>query len=119
MCRSIQKRFTFTEEIAMNANAELQREAVMDNLKAVITSAEELLRMSEGNGEEKTLEVRTRIQERMRQAKADLLRMQESALARVKAAGHATDEFVHENPWKSAGIAAGAGLLVGLLLARR
>ena len=103
----------------MNANTELQREAVMDNLKAVIASAEELLHMSEGNGEEKILEVRNRIQERIRQAKSDLIRLQESTVARVKAAGHATDEFVHENPWKSAGIAAGAGLVIGLLLARR
>ena len=35
------------------------------------------------------------------------------------AAGHATDEFVHENPWKSVGIAAGVGLLLGLLVSRR
>jgi ElaB/YqjD/DUF883 family membrane-anchored ribosome-binding protein len=103
----------------MNGNSEVQRQAVMDNLKAVIANAEDLLRMSEGNGEEGTLELRTRIHERIRQAKSDLLRLQESALAKVKAAGNATDEFVHENPWKSAGIAAGAGLVIGLLLARR
>lgn len=103
----------------MNGNSEMQRQAVMDNLKAVIANAEDLLRMSEGNGEESTLELRSSIQQRIRQAKSDLLRLQESALARVRAAGHATDDFVHENPWQSAGIAAGAGLLLGLLLARR
>jgi len=45
--------------------------------------------------------------------------VQEMAVAKVKAAGHATDEFVHENPWKSIGIAAGVGLVVGLLVGRR
>ena len=40
-------------------------------------------------------------------------------LARAKAAGHATDEFVQEHPWQSIGIAAGLGLVVGLLIARR
>ena len=29
------------------------------------------------------------------------------------------DEFVHENPWRSIAIAGCAGLIVGLLLARR
>jgi ElaB/YqjD/DUF883 family membrane-anchored ribosome-binding protein len=30
-----------------------------------------------------------------------------------------TDEYVHANPWKALGIAAAAGVLVGILLARR
>ena len=33
--------------------------------------------------------------------------------------GHATDEFVHINPWKSIGIAAGVGMVIGLLISRR
>jgi ElaB/YqjD/DUF883 family membrane-anchored ribosome-binding protein len=45
--------------------------------------------------------------------------LQEAAVAKAKAAGHATDEFVHQNPWKSIGISAGVGLLVGLLVSRR
>jgi ElaB/YqjD/DUF883 family membrane-anchored ribosome-binding protein len=31
----------------------------------------------------------------------------------------ATDDYVHENPWSSIGAAAGVGLLVGMLIARR
>jgi ElaB/YqjD/DUF883 family membrane-anchored ribosome-binding protein len=31
----------------------------------------------------------------------------------------ATDDYVHEHPWKSIGVAAGVGLLVGLLIGRR
>jgi ElaB/YqjD/DUF883 family membrane-anchored ribosome-binding protein len=30
-----------------------------------------------------------------------------------------TDEFVRANPWKALGVAAAAGVLVGILLARR
>jgi ElaB/YqjD/DUF883 family membrane-anchored ribosome-binding protein len=55
----------------------------------------------------------------MNQAKTDLLLLQQAAVAKAKAAGHATDEFVHENPWKSIGIAAGVGMLLGLLVSRR
>jgi ElaB/YqjD/DUF883 family membrane-anchored ribosome-binding protein len=38
---------------------------------------------------------------------------------KAKAAAKATDGYVHDNPWKSVSIAAGAGLLIGLLLGRR
>jgi ElaB/YqjD/DUF883 family membrane-anchored ribosome-binding protein len=55
----------------------------------------------------------------MHQAKADLAQMQHAAIAKVRDAGHATDEFVHENPWKSIGVAAGIGMVVGLLIGRR
>ena len=36
-----------------------------------------------------------------------------------KEAAQTTDEFVHEHPWKAVGIAAGVGLIVGLLIGRR
>jgi ElaB/YqjD/DUF883 family membrane-anchored ribosome-binding protein len=41
------------------------------------------------------------------------------AVEKGKEAAHTTDEFVHEHPWKAVGIAAGVGLIVGLLIGRR
>ncbi len=64
-------------------------------------------------------DIRNRLQTRMNQAKADLILLQQAAVAKARAAGHATDEFVHENPWKSMGIAGSVGLLLGLLISRR
>jgi len=55
----------------------------------------------------------------MSKAKVELLHLQQASIEKAKAAGHATDVFVHENPWKSIGIAAGVGLVVGLLISRR
>jgi ElaB/YqjD/DUF883 family membrane-anchored ribosome-binding protein len=37
---------------------------------------------------------------------------------KAKAGAKAVDGYVHENPWKSIGIAAGAGVLIGLLINR-
>lgn len=37
---------------------------------------------------------------------------------KAKASAKAVDGYVHENPWKSIGIAAGVGVLIGLLLNR-
>lgn len=44
--------------------------------------------------------------------------LQESVTTKTKAAAEATDAYVHENPWKVVGMAAGLGLIVGLILAR-
>ena len=45
--------------------------------------------------------------------------LQDSAVARAKAAGHAADDYVHEHPWKAIGAAAGIGMIIGLLIGRR
>jgi ElaB/YqjD/DUF883 family membrane-anchored ribosome-binding protein len=39
-------------------------------------------------------------------------------VARAKQAAKATDDYVHENPWKAVGIGAGVGLIVGMLISR-
>jgi ElaB/YqjD/DUF883 family membrane-anchored ribosome-binding protein len=97
----------------------VQKEKLMSDLRVVISDAEELLRMTAGEAGEGTADLRGRVQARMNQAKVELIHVQEAAAAKVKAAGHATDEFVHVNPWQSIGIAAAMGLLLGLLISRR
>jgi ElaB/YqjD/DUF883 family membrane-anchored ribosome-binding protein len=44
---------------------------------------------------------------------------EQAALVKAKAAAEATDTYVHENPWQAVGIAAGVGLVIGLLIGRR
>ncbi len=103
----------------MNDITATQKDKLMSDLRLVITDAEELLRMTAGEASEGAADIRSRVQAKMNQAKADLINLQAVAVAKAKAAGHATDEFVHENPWKSIGVAAGIGLVVGLLIGRR
>ena len=38
---------------------------------------------------------------------------------KTKQAARSTDEYVHEHPWKAVGVAAGIGLIIGLLIGRR
>lgn len=96
-----------------------QKDKLMGDLRLVIADAEELLRMTANQAGEGAAELRGRVQGRIQQARVELAHLQEVAVAKAKAAGHATDEFVHENPWKSIGVAAGAGLVIGLLIGRR
>lgn len=96
-----------------------QRDKLMDDLRLVIADTEELLRMTADQAGDSAAEVRSRIQSRLHEARAQLTEMQEVAATKLKAASNATDAFVHENPWKSIGIAAGIGLVIGLLIGRR
>lgn len=96
-----------------------QKTKLMNDLRVVIDDAQEVLRMTADQVGESAVGVRGRVEARLAEATRDLKHLQEVAVLRAKAAGHATDEFVQEHPWKSIGIAAGVGLLAGLLLARR
>ena len=103
----------------MNEMTLVQKDKLMGDLRVVIADAEELLRMTANEVGESAAAVRERIQTRLNHAKQDLLQLQETVVARAKAAGQAADAYVHENPWRSIGIGAGIGLLVGLLIGRR
>lgn len=103
----------------MNDMTTVHKDKLMNDLRVVITDAEELLRMTADQAGETASDVRGRVQAKMNQAKADLLHLQDTAVARAKAAGLAADEFVHDNPWKSISVAAGVGLALGLLVSRR
>ena len=96
-----------------------QRDRVIADLRVVIADAEELLRLGAEQTGAAASEWRARVEARLADAKASLGDMQDAVLARAKAAGQAADTYVHENPWRAIGVAAGVGLLVGLLIGRR
>jgi len=95
------------------------KEKLMSDLKLVIADAEELLKLTTGQVGDKAAEMRMRMQARMEQAKADLSSLQQAAVAKAKDAGKTADVYVHDNPWTAVGIAAGVGLVLGLLIGRR
>jgi len=95
------------------------RDKLVADLRVVINDAEELLKITAGQAGERAAAVRDRLQKTIEQAKGKLVEAENKALDQTKAAARATDAYVHENPWRSVGIAAGVGLLFGLLLGRR
>ncbi len=101
-----------------NVENEISKEKLMQDLRVVVADAEELLRATAGQAGEKISEVRDRIQDNLISAKENLAAAQESVVAKTKQAARVTDEYVHENPWKAVGIAAGVGLVVGMLISR-
>jgi len=106
----------------VGVQGEVGKEKLMQDLRVVVADAEELLRATAGQAGEKLSEkmitTRERIQENLTAAKARLIAAEEAVVAKTKQAAKATDEYVHENPWKAVGIGAGVGLIVGMLISR-
>lgn len=103
----------------MNDVTAAQTDKLMADLRLVVSDAEELLRSTAGQAGDGAAELRDRVQASLARARAGLADAQDAAITRAKAAGRAADDYVHDNPWRSIGIAAGFGLLVGLLIGRR
>ena len=95
------------------------QEQLVSDIKSVISEAEEMLGATADQAGEKIGNLRERIKVRLADAKIRLVHAEEVLLAKTKATAQATDEFVHESPWTSIGIAAGVGLLIGMLISRR
>ena len=103
----------------MKTDAPVSKDRLVQDLKAVVSDAEELLRATANQAGEKISAARERIQDSMHRAKVKLADAEGVMLDKTKEVARATDEYVHENPWKAVGIAAGVGFLVGLLISRR
>ena len=95
------------------------KQRFVSEMKVVVSDAEEILRATAGVAGEKMIDLRERIGERLRDAKLRIADAEAALVDKTKAAARATDDYVNENPWQSVGIAAGIGLLVGIIIGRR
>jgi ElaB/YqjD/DUF883 family membrane-anchored ribosome-binding protein len=95
------------------------KERVIKDFKAVVTDTEELLKATANQTGERIAAARARMEESLAATKKQLAELEENAIEKTKAAARAADQLVHENPWQSAGIAAGVGFLLGMLISRR
>ena len=98
---------------------ELSASQLIDDLTAVIKDAESLLRVTAAQTGDKVQEIRARAEETVRNAKARLGEVEEQALERAREFAGDADEYVRGNPWQAVGIAAGIGLVIGMLMSRR
>ena len=92
---------------------------LMKDLSAVIRDAESLLKATAAQTGDKIQEARTRAEDTVRQAKARLADVEDEALKRARALAEDGEAYVRRNPWEAVGIAAGVGLVIGLLIGRR
>jgi ElaB/YqjD/DUF883 family membrane-anchored ribosome-binding protein len=81
---------------------------MMNALRAVIADAEELLRATADQAGPRVEEARAKAEESLREARE-----------RLGGVGRDLDEQVRTHPWAAVGIAAGIGLIAGILLTRK
>lgn len=103
----------------MDTSTEVSKEKLIQDFKVVIADAEELLRATASLAGEKVAGAREKIQDHLHAAKLKLAEAEEAVVYRTKQAARATDDYVRENPWRAVGIAAGVGLVIGMLIGRR
>ena len=97
---------------------EATREKLVSDLKVLIDDAEELLKATANQAGEKVATVRQRIEQSLNEGKRSLAEAEDVVFDTGKEAAKAADIYVRENPWNAVGIAAGIGLVLGLLIRR-
>jgi ElaB/YqjD/DUF883 family membrane-anchored ribosome-binding protein len=93
-------------------------EKLLDDLKAVVNDAEELLKASAGQAGERMSAARARAEASVRAARQRMSEVQDDVLLQTKEIAEEADAYVRKNPWQAVGIAAVAGIVVGLMLRR-
>ena len=104
---------------AHSINNDVSKEKLVADLKVVVADAEELLRATASQAGEKVTAARARIEASLATAKVKLSDAERALLEKSKLAAKATDEYVRDNPWQAVGVAAVAGLVLGVLISRR
>lgn len=85
----------------------------------VVTDAEALIKASASDGSADLAEVRARAEQSLAQIKTRLNDAQHNLRISGQQAVTATHDYVQHNPLTALGVAAGVGVLIGLLSGRR
>jgi len=94
-------------------------EKLMDELRIMVEDAEDLLVSTANQTGEGAANARARIQKSLQVVKGRLSAAETALIERTRLVAKATDQYVQDNPWKAIGISACAGVIVGMLVARR
>jgi ElaB/YqjD/DUF883 family membrane-anchored ribosome-binding protein len=94
-------------------------DALVDEFRALIGSMEDVFSAAAGSSGDKLTELKGQAEANLKKAKATLGDMERRAAGKARTIAADSDDYVHENPWIAAGLAATIGLLLGLLIGRK
>ena len=97
-------------KVADNASSEFQN---------FIADVEDLVKETTTLTGEDLARAKEKLSARLADAKDSVVSMGGDIADRARKGAKATDDYVHEQPWKAIGAGAAIGLLVGFALARR
>lgn len=94
-------------------------EQLIVEFKSLMADAEALIHATEGHADGALGSIRAKALDTLASAKESLSGIEGQLTDKAKLAAANADDFVHRKPWEAVGVAAGLGLLIGLLLHRR
>jgi ElaB/YqjD/DUF883 family membrane-anchored ribosome-binding protein len=92
---------------------------MVDDFRTIVEDADDLLRATAKVSGEGFNMTRAKFEEKIKTAKASLAEAEQIVVDKAKQTAAATDDYVKGNPWTAVGVAAGVGLLIGFLAAKR
>ena len=95
------------------------KQALVRDLKSAVGDADRLLSNAVASTADEIALARTKLEDRLTQAKTILTDAGVAVSDRAKHAADATDAYVRDNPWKMLGVAAAAGIVIGAILRSR
>ncbi|KIP96674.1 MULTISPECIES: YqjD family protein [Pseudomonas] len=99
--------------------APANKEELLEEFQALVRDTEVLLQHSASLVGDQAEELRAQIRDSLGRARSTLKNTEENVVLRGKAAVGATEDYVQTHPWQTIGIAAGIGILIGMLISRR
>lgn len=106
-------------EDVMAKTAKETKEKLIKDFRSVISDTEELMKFVSNEGGGKAQALREKIDDNLKGAKEYLQNIEGAVVDKSRVAARVTDDYVHENAWRTIGLAVGVGILIGLLMRDR
>lgn len=103
----------------MARNVRESKEKLVNDFQSVIADTEELMKFVSNESGGKAQALREKLDRNLKVAKDYLRDVEGSVVDKSKVAAKVTDEYVHENAWRTVGLAIGVGILIGFLIRDR
>lgn len=103
----------------MKRDFENQKEALLKEIRTVLSDMEALYEEGAERGAEETQALKAKLEKQLNLAQERFHALEERTVEQVKHHAKLADEYVNEKPYYAMGFAALAGLVVGVLLNRR
>jgi len=92
------------------------KDKLVGDLRNLVADAEELLKATASQAGDKIGVARQKIEQSLVEGKKALADAEKTLVSKSKECAEIADDYVRENPWSAVGIAAGVGLVLGLLI---
>lgn len=103
----------------MSQEFENRKNELLNDVREVLKEAETLYKSAVDDGSIEAQELKSKLKDQLDSAKVKYASLEATVTDKAKEKAKQADVLVHEKPYQALGIAAAAGLLLGVLLTRK